>query len=66
MTFLEFFKETFISPFVSRSQNQTAFNTGPDQGMTSGDQQNTFPSKMQQIDVKLPAKKKTKKQKKKV
>jgi hypothetical protein len=42
---------------------QTAVNSGPDIGMTSGDMQNTFPSKMDSIEIKLP-KKKTKKLKK--
>lgn len=41
--------------------NQTAPSTGPDQGMTSGDQQNTFPSKMDTVKLKLPLKKKKKK-----
>ena len=45
-------------------QNQTAPSTGPDIGMTSGDQQNTFPSKMETLTLKLPKKKKIKKLKK--
>jgi len=42
---------------------QTAVNSGPDMGMTSGDIQNTFPSKMSTVKIKLP-KKKIKKSKK--
>jgi hypothetical protein len=45
-------------------QNQTAPSTGADIGMTSGDQQNTFPSKMETLTLKLPKKKKIKKLKK--
>jgi hypothetical protein len=60
MTFLEFYKEAFISPFVSRSQKQFSVNSGPDQGMTSGDIANTFPSKQKLVRVKLPKKKKKK------
>jgi hypothetical protein len=41
--------------------NQTAPSTGPDIGMTSGDQQNTFPSKMETVTLRLPKKKKIKK-----
>lgn len=65
MTFKQFYFEAFISPFVSRSQPELVVNAGPDQGMTSGDLQNTFPSKMSSVKVNLP-KKKIKKQKKKV
>ena len=36
---------------------QTAPSTGPDQGMTSGDMQNTFPSKMGTLLINLPKKK---------
>ena len=41
-------------------QPQTAASMGPDAGMTSGDQQNTFPSKMTSLKVQLPRKKKSK------
>jgi len=58
MTFLQYYKEAFISPFVSRSQKQFTVNSGPDQGMTSGDIQNTFPSRQKTVRVKLPKKKK--------
>jgi len=37
---------------------QGAPSTGPDQGMTSGDMQNTFPSKMETVKLNLPKKKK--------
>jgi hypothetical protein len=37
---------------------QSAANSGPDIGMTSGDQQNTFPSKIETLKIKLPKKKK--------
>lgn len=57
MKFNEFFKEDFnIYP-----NNQTAPSTGPDIGMTSGDQQNTFPSKQKTVKLRLPIKKKKKK-----
>jgi len=39
------------------SKNQTAVNAGPDIGMTSGDQQNTFPSKIETVKISLPKKK---------
>lgn len=56
MKFKDFFKEDFnVYP-----ANQTAVNSGPDIGMTSGDQQNTFPSKMEGIKLRLPKKKKKK------
>jgi len=42
--------------------NQNADNMGPDIGMTTGDIQNTFPSKQQALKIKLP--KKIKKRKK--
>jgi hypothetical protein len=58
MTFLQFYKEAFISPFVCRSQKQFFVNSGPDQGMTSGDIQNTFPNRQKTVRVKLPKKKK--------
>jgi len=37
-------------------QHQTAPSTGPDIGMTSGDIQNTFPSKQKTVNLKLPKK----------
>ncbi|NBP01006.1 MAG: hypothetical protein EBU90_12885 [Proteobacteria bacterium] len=61
MTFKEFFKEAFISPFVSRSMQQTALNVGPDQNMTAGDMLNTFPSGLKKINFKLKSKKTKKK-----
>lgn len=41
--------------------NQNADNVGPDIGMTTGDMQNTFPSKQQALKIKLPKKIKQKK-----
>lgn len=35
---------------------QAAVNSGPDIGMTTGDINNTFPSKQAQIKIKLPKK----------
>lgn len=64
MTFKQYFKEAFISPFVSRSMPQASINTGPDQGMTAGDSANTFPSSLKKINIKFKARKKIKKQKK--
>lgn len=55
------FKKFFNEGFNVLPANQTAPSTGPDIGMTSGDQQNTFPSKMSTVKLKLPAKKKKKK-----
>jgi|LauGreDrversion2_6_1035139.scaffolds.fasta_scaffold246409_2 hypothetical protein len=58
------FEETIkklLEGFVEFRQSQAAPSTGPDQGMTSGDQQNTFPSKMETLQLKLPKKKKKKK-----
>jgi len=37
-------------------QHQTAPSAGPDIGMTSGDIQNTFPSKQKTVNLKLPKK----------
>jgi len=39
---------------------QAAVNSGPDQGMTKGDINNTFPSANQTVVFKLPSKKKRK------
>jgi len=50
-----------LEGFNVMPQMQTAPSTGPDQGMTTGDQQNTFPSKMETLQVTLPRKKKKKK-----
>jgi len=41
--------------------NQNADNIGPDIGMTTGDMQNTFPSRQQALKIKLPKKIKRKK-----
>jgi len=65
MTFKEYFKEAFVSPFVSRSMPQASSNLGPDQGMTSGDLMNTFPSSLKSVTVNLPEKKKKIKKKRK-
>lgn len=66
MTFKEYFKEAFVSPFVSRNMPQASNNMGPDQGMTSGDLMNTFPSSLKSVNVNLPTKKKKIKKKRKV
>lgn len=66
MTFKEYYTEAFISPFVSRSIPQASSNMGPDQGMTSNDINNTFPSSIKGIPVNLPTKKKKIKKKRKV
>jgi hypothetical protein len=66
MTFKEFYKEAFISPFVSRNMQQAANNMGPDQGMTSGDLLNSFPSSLKSVPINLPTKKKKIKKKRKV
>jgi len=50
-----------LEDFNVFSRAQTAPSTGPDMGMTSGDQQNTFPSKMETLKLKLPKKIKKKK-----
>jgi hypothetical protein len=58
------FEETvrkLLEGFIEFPAAQAAPSTGPDQGMTSGDQQNTFPSKMETLQLKLPKKKKKKK-----
>lgn len=52
-----------LEDFNIYPQNQSAPSTGPDIGMTSGDQQNTFPSKMNSVKIRLPKKKKLKKKK---
>lgn len=50
-----------LEDFNIFSKAQSAPSTGPDQGMTSGDMQNTFPSKMETVVIGLPKKKKIKK-----
>jgi len=55
--------KTILEGFNIYPQSQTAPSTGPDIGMTTGDQQNTFPSKMETVKFKL--KKKSKKKLKK-
>ena len=49
-----------LEDFNIYPQTQGTPSTGPDIGMTSGDQQNTFPSKMETLKLKLPNKKKKK------
>ena len=57
--------EANISPFVSRSQDVHA-SSGTNQGITTADVNNTFPSSIKSINVTLPGKrKKIKKLKKK-
>jgi hypothetical protein len=46
-----------LEDFNIYPQPQAAASMGPDTGMTSGDQQNTFPSKMTSLKVQLPKKK---------
>ena len=41
-------------------QTQTAPSTGPDQGMTQGQMNNTFPSNLQSVAIRLPKKPKIK------
>jgi hypothetical protein len=41
-------------------QSQVAGNMGPDQGMTQGDNNNTFPSMVSTVKIPLPKKKKKK------
>lgn len=47
-----------LEDFNIYPQHQAAPSAGPDQGMTSGDMQNTFPSKMETLAIKLPKKRK--------
>lgn len=42
-------------------KNQTASNAGPDQGMTQGDKNNTFPSSETTLTIPWPKKRKIKK-----
>jgi hypothetical protein len=42
-------------------QSQVAGNMGPDQGITQGDNNNTFPSSVSTVKIPLPKKKKNKK-----
>ena len=46
-----------LEDFNILPHNQTAPSTEPDQSMTSGDIQNTFPSKQEMLKIKLPKKK---------
>lgn len=46
-------------------QHQTAPSTGPDQGMTQGDINNTFPSSQSTVSIPWPKKKKIKRSLKK-
>jgi len=48
---------SILEGFNVYPQAQTAPSTGPDIGMTTGEPQNTFPSKMETIKIKLPGKK---------
>jgi hypothetical protein len=56
--------KSLLEGFNVYPQNQTAPSTGPDAGMTSGDMQNTFPSKMETVQFKIKRKKIKKKLKK--
>jgi hypothetical protein len=55
--------KSLLEGFNIYPKSQVAPNAGPDIGMTSGDMQNTFPSKMETIEFKI--KRKTKKKPKK-
>lgn len=55
---------SILEDFNVGPQYQTAPSTGPDQGMTVGQPQNTFPSKLETVSVKLDKKKLKKKLKK--
>jgi len=63
MNFKSFYHEKIISPFVQRTMPRNAINTGPDAGMTSNMINNTFPSAIKMLPIKLPQKKKIKKKK---
>lgn len=56
--------KSILEDFNVAPQYQTAPSTGPDQGMTVGQPQNTFPSKLETVNVKLDKKKIKKKLKK--
>ncbi len=56
--------KSLLEGFNVYPQSQTAPSTGPDAGMTSGDMQNTFPSKMETVQFKIKRKKIKKKLKK--
>jgi len=56
--------KAILEDFNVTPQYQTAPSTGPDQGMTVGQPQNTFPSKIETVNVKLNKKKFKKKLKK--
>ena len=56
--------KTILEDFNVIPQYQAAPSTGPDQGMTVGQPQNTFPSKIETVNVKLNKKKFKKKLKK--
>jgi len=63
MKFEKLFK-SILEGFNVTPQYQTAPSTGPDSGMTVGQPQNTFPSKLETVSVKLDKKKIKKKLKK--
>jgi len=49
--------KSLLEDFNVYPKSQMAVSAGPDQGMTSGDIANTFPSKQETLRVKLPKKK---------
>lgn len=49
-----------LEDFNVSPQSQNAINNGQDIGMTSGDPNNTFPSRVNQLQLKLPHGKKNK------
>jgi len=55
MKFDDCFKK-ILEDFNIYPQQQAAPSTGPDIGLTSGDQQNTFPSKQKTVTLRLPKK----------
>lgn len=50
-----------LEDFNVLPQTVNAVRSGPDQGMTSVQLQQTFPSSMSKVDIQLPGKKKKKK-----
>lgn len=56
--------KSLLEDFNIPPQYQNAVQSGPDEGMTSGQPNNTFPSRIDTINIKLPTKKSLKKAKK--
>ena len=47
-----------LEDFNVSPAGQNVINSGPDQGVTIGDPNNTFPSKNSQVEVRMPEKRK--------